>query len=421
MKPYLPLFQRKLEGAALFAGLLCILLVNIAFKYADFLEFKSRSWASFRGDLVNIVPLIAKNGRAYQRLYVKNDDGITLTVAYFAKDEFKINMRVGFRVKTDGVTFADFLSRRFYAPSVLVWANEAEASLRDRLFDAIALQHEDKLTKELFGALFLATPISKELRDAVQLFGVSHLIAISGFHLGIIFAFLYALLNLPYRFFQNRYFPYRNARWDISLVVFLLLGGYLWLIDMTPSFLRSYVMGAAGFLFLWRGVNVINFELLFLCAAFLVSLFPHLAFNVGFILSCFGVFFIFVYVRHFGDSFKVWQSAVLINIWLFLAMTPLVHYWFGALSVMQFACVPLSILFVLFYPIEAVLHLIGWGGILDSFIVKFLSFQVQSLEVKTPLWLLAVYILLSFGAAKRRIFTLALALLGGGFFISLLR
>ncbi|MDR0666624.1 MAG: ComEC/Rec2 family competence protein [Campylobacteraceae bacterium] len=419
MKPYLPLFQKRFEMAAILAILGVILLANIAFKYADFLEFKSYAWATFRGDLVNIVPLVAKDGRSYKRLYVKNGDGVTLTTAYFAKDEFKLNMRVGFRVKTDEVDFLSFLKRRFYAQSVLAWANEPEDKLRAKLFNAIASQHEENLTKELFGALFLAVPISKELRDSVQLLGSAHIIAISGFHLGIIFGFLYALLSVPYRFFQNRYFPYRNARWDISLVVFLFLGFYLWLIDMTPSFLRSYVMGVIGFLSLWRGVNLVNFELLFLCAAFLTAFFPHLAFNVGFILSCFGVFFIFVYVRHFGDRFRVWQSVVIINVWLFLAMTPLVHYWFDMLSIAQFACIPLSLLFVVFYPVEAVLHIIGQGGILDGFIMNLLNVKAYNAEVKTPLWLLAIYIVFSLGAARSRIFMLPLIVLGGGFFLFL--
>jgi competence protein ComEC len=421
LKPYLPLFRNKFESAAVFAVLFTILLVNTALKYVDFLEFKSHTWATFRGDLVNIIPLSAKDGRSYRRLYIKNNDGVTLTAAYFAKDEFKLNMRMGFRVKTEGVDFLSFLKRRFYAQSVLVWANEnGEVKLRDKIFDFIASQHEANITKELFGALFLAFPISKELRDEVQLLGSAHIIAISGFHLGIIFGFLYAFLRLPYCFLQNRYFPYRNARWDISLIIFILLGGYLWLIDMTPSFLRSYVMGCAGFLFLWRGINIVNFQTLFLCAAFLVSLFPHLAFNVGFILSCFGVFFIFVYVRHFGDKFKIWQSALILNFWLFFAMIPLAHYWFGMLSPAQFACIPLSLLFIVFYPAEAFLHVIGEGGILDGLIIKLLNFKAYNIDLKTPLWLLLVYIALSLGAMRSRIFMLSLALFGGSFFLFLI-
>jgi competence protein ComEC len=406
--------------AVVLVVLAAILLINIIVKYVDFLEFKSYNWATFRGDLINIIPLVAKDGRGYRRLYIKNESGITLTVAYFAKDELRENMRVGFRVKTDEVDFLSFIKRRFYATGILVWANDGTGpKLRDKIYALIASQHQETIMQELFGALFLALPISKELRDAVQLLGSAHVIAISGFHLGIIFGLLYACLKFPYRFFQNRYFPYRNARWDISLIVFLLLGGYLWLIDMTPSFLRSYVMGVLGFLTLWRGVNIINFELLFLCAALLIAFFPHLAFNVGFILSCFGVFYIFVYARHFGDKFKVWQSAVIINFWLFLAMVPISHYWFGILSITQFACIPLSMLFVLFYPIETVLHLIGQGGILDSFIIDLLSFKAYSVDVKIPLWLLIIYIIISLQSARRKIFMLPLMILGGGFFLFL--
>jgi competence protein ComEC len=244
--------------------------------------------------------------------------------------------------------------------------------------------------------------MSNSLRNDVQRFGIAHVVAISGFHLTIIFGFLYALLSPIYRFFQGRYFPYRNARWDISLVIFGILGWYLWLIDLTPSFLRAYLMGVVGFLFLWRGIKLLSFQTLALTAALIIALFPHLMFNIGFILSCAGVFFIFVFIRHFGRTLPLWADALLLNFWLFFAMLPLAHYWFGITSWMQFVSIPISILFVVFYPLAAFLHLIGWGGAMDGALMWMLAQPSAVWDVRTSAPMLGAYLLLALAAARWR-------------------
>ncbi|MDR2635314.1 MAG: ComEC/Rec2 family competence protein [Campylobacteraceae bacterium] len=421
MKPFLPLFQTRFEMMAAMAVLGVIFLINTGFKYLDYRDFKSYSWATVRGNIVNITDLTAKNGREYQRVSLKNDDGMTLGMTHMSKEKLAKNMRAGFRVKTDEVGFLSFFTKRFYATSVLVWANEAkDTSVKSNLQNFISSQHENNLTKELYSTLFLATPISKALRDQVQRWGITHIIAISGFHLSIMFAFLYFVMKPIYGFFQNRYFPYRNARWDISLVIFAFLGYYLWLIDMTPSFLRSFAMGVFGFLFLWRGIHVFSFEMLFFTSAFLAALFPELIFNIGFILSVFGVFFIFVFVKHFGQTLKVWQSAILINFWLFLAMNPIVYYWFGVINWQQWVSIPLSMLFVVFYPLTTLLHLIGQGGVFDNLMLQFLSYESKSAMFNTPVWLLVLYILFAALSVYRAIFMIFVALIGFSYFFFLL-
>lgn len=420
MKPYLPLFYGKKEMAIIGFVLAFVFVCNIILNYIDFKEFKSHSWATIRGEIANIIPLTAKDGRAYKRLYVKSDSGHTLSIAFWAKDEVRVDARVGFRVKTEDVKFKSFLSRKFFAPSVLVWHKpKTKDSVKNKIDNFIQNQHDTNIMKELYSTLYLATPISKELRDKVQRFGIAHIIAISGYHLGIIFAFLYAILIPIYRFFQNRYFPYRNSRWDISIIIFAILGYYLWLIDMTPSFLRSYVMGVFGFLFLWCGINVLSFEMLALTTLFLIALFPYLAFNIGFILSVFGVFYIFVFIKHFS-TLKVWQTLLLLNLWLFVVMSPIVYYWFGVINIQQWISIPLSILFVIFYPLATFLHTINQGGILDEYLIKFLNYETNSAIFNTPFWLLCVYVVLSLLSAYKKIFMLSIFFIGICYFFLLL-
>jgi competence protein ComEC len=203
-------------------------------------------------------------------------------------------------------------------------------------------------------------------------------------------------------------------------MIFTFLGYYLWLIDMTPSFLRSYAMGVFGFLFLWRGIHVFSFEMLFLVSTFLTALFPHLIFNIGFILSIFGVFFIFVFVKHFGKTLKIWQSAILINIWLFLAMNPIVYYWFGVINWQQWVSIPLSMLFVIFYPLTTFLHLMGYGGVFDELTLQFLALESKSVIFNTPVWFLIIYLIFTVLSAFRAVFMIPVMLIGSSFFFFLL-
>lgn len=417
MKVSLPLFKTNVEIVVVIFGLIFIFTCNMFIKYFDYVEFKSHNWATVRGEVANIVPLISKNNREYKRLYVKSDAGFTLSIAYWAKDEININSRVGFRVKTEDITFKSFVSRKFYAPSVLVWHKKQEQKkLKTKLIDFIKHQHESTIAQELYSTLYFATPISKELRDSVQRWGIAHLIAISGYHLGLIFGFLYALFLPIYRFFHKKYFPYRNLRWDISVVIFTILGFYLLLIDMTPSFLRSYAMGVFGFLLFSRGISVLNIEVLLLTSALLIAVFPHLLFSIGFLLSISGVFFIFVFLKHF-KNLKFWQTILLLNFWLFIAMNPIVYFWFGVINIQQITSVFLSILFIIFYPATTLLHVVGFGGIFDKFIIDFLLYETRSILFNTPIWMLGVYIIFSILSYFNKFFMLGIAIIGVSYFL----
>jgi competence protein ComEC len=188
---------------------------------------------------------------------------------------------------------------------------------------------------------------------------------------------------------------------------------------MTPSFLRSYAMGIFGFLFLLRGIHVLSFEMLFFTSAFLAALFPELIFNIGFILSVFGVFFIFVFIKHFGQTLKVWQSIILLNVWLFLAMNPIVYYWFGVINFQQWVSIPLSMLFVAFYPLTVFLHATGYGGVFDNLMLQFLSYESKSAMFNTPVWLLAVYLAFAALSVYRAVFMIFVAGIGIGYFFFL--
>ena len=71
-------------------------------------------------------------------------------------------------------------------------------------------------------------------------------------------------------------------------------------------------------------------------------------------------------------------------------MSLLVYFFFPLASLQQLSVIPLGYVFILFYPLSVVLHLIGFGGVFDSALIEFLSYQITSYQAQIPLWLFVV-------------------------------
>ena len=93
------------------------------------------------------------------------------------------------------------------------------------LKEYFSAQHENEIQASLFGALFFADSLNKKWRDVANRLGLAHIIAISGYHLGVLSAFLFALFAPPYRFLQSRFFSYRNEFYDLGAIILLFMCG----------------------------------------------------------------------------------------------------------------------------------------------------------------------------------------------------
>ena len=163
-----------------------------------------------------------EKGRTYDVFKLRLDDGgVEVYTTLWHQTSIPLKSRVKVKLKVDKVTFYDYL-KGFYAPSTALYEIYEDNPPLDvkPLYRWIDNQHENEKIAELYKTLLFATPISKELRDEVQKWGISHLIAISGYNVGVISFLLFFFLKPLYQFFQSRYFPYRNAaadKWDIAM------------------------------------------------------------------------------------------------------------------------------------------------------------------------------------------------------------
>ena len=135
------------------------------------------------------------------------------------------------------------------------------------------------------GALLIAITIgdksylSDGLAYSIRQIGVSHMVAVSGFHLAVIMGNLFSLFN---RFVKNRY-----LRFLMSLLAVVFIAGVC---GFTKSILRAgsmFIISAAAVLF-DRESDSLSSLLLSIPAVFMIS--PFAIFSVGFNLSVIATF-----------------------------------------------------------------------------------------------------------------------------------
>ncbi|WP_183030639.1 ComEC/Rec2 family competence protein [Helicobacter pylori] len=281
--------------------------------------------------------------------------------------------------------------------------------------------HSSALVGNLYRALFIGDSLNKDLRDRANALGINHLLAISGFHLGILSASMYFLFSLFYTPLQKRYFPYRNAFYDIGVLVWVFLLGYLLLLDFLPSFFRAFLMGLLGFLACFFGVRLLSFKLLVLACCIAIALLPKLLFSVGFLLSVCGVWYIFLFLKHtqifFKDSSFLKRSfqAIVLSVLVFLNMLIVVHAFFPMFSPYQLFSIPLGLIFIVFFPLSLFLHAVGLGSLLDH--ILSMPLTIPTISIPSPLWLLGAHLFLTILSARFFKVYLSMNVLSTGFFL----
>ncbi len=306
------------------------------------------------------------------------------------------------------VTFLDYL-KGFRARGLITEVYPA-LSLKEQWYRRIASHHSDQSMKELYGALFVATPMSQEFQTLIGAMGLSAVLSISGYHFGILSLIAYFFLRTPYRFVQNRYFPYRHGKRDLFWVVAGLLFAYLVILEFNPAMVRSFGMIVVGYWLYDRGIKIVSFQTLTVAVGLLLAFFPKLFFSLSFWFSSFGVLSIFIFIRYY-EHWKPWQIFLALNIWCYLVLLPISLAIFGTFSWAHLASIPINLIFNLYYPSVLALHVTPWGDMFDSILIR--MFDTGELRpVVLPMWVGILSIVLALSAMRWKNAFWALGILG---------
>ena len=356
----------------------------------------------------------SENDKTYQVFKLQTKEGLKL---YTTKSKSYRNLQdktIRLTFWTTKINFLGYLTG-FYAYTHF-HEEIVEDSLKARLEHSIASLHPNPDIAAIYQALYAAKPMPSELQTTLSTLGISHLLAISGFHLGVLSTVLFFLVRPTYRFFQRRYFPYAHANRDTFIFVACCLFFYMVFLDTPPSLLRAFGMLVVGFVLYDRGFEIVSMQTLFCTLALLVSFFPTLLFSLGFWLSAAGVFYIFLFLLYFKHKSASWQFFVL-PFWVYGLMLPYSLYFFGNFGVYHPLSIVWTVLFTLFYPLSILLHAIGFGTLFDPLLEMLLHIGESGTTLFLQPWVFLLYIVLSLGAMQSKLLLRFLLLFSGGIFL----
>ncbi len=219
------------------------------------------------------------------------------------------------------------------------------------LGDAIRNSIPDERVSSILTALIIGDQrrIPRDLADAYTRAGVNHILSISGFHVGIIAAFITVLVI----WFLTR-FEYPSLRWNVRRIAVLIavpaMLVYLLLTGNAPATARSVIMLTvfAAALFSERERDSVN--TLLLAAFFLVAFNPPTLFDVSFQLS-------------------------FLSLWGILIAVPLIMKYTAAVnstllcSMIQFVAASVAASCVTLLPVLFIFKVASFNGILTNFVI----------------------------------------------------
>ena len=206
---------------------------------------------------------------------------------------------------------------------------EQRAKLLDRLSDSGV----DGSVYAVVAAMSLGdkSQLTKNLRETYALTGASHILALSGLHLGIIYTLLSLLLN--------------RRRWQVAsqVVIIVCIWLFVFLVGMPASVVRSAVMLTVYALLSLGHRDKMSVNTLAFAVIVMLLFNPMALFDLGFQLSFMAVLAILLFYPLFE---RVWSQSFYLNhrafkwVWAMLAVScaaqigvaPLIAYYFGRFS-----------------------------------------------------------------------------------------
>lgn len=204
---------------------------------------------------------------------------------------------------------------------------------RAKLLDRLSESGVDGSAYAVVAAMALGdkSQLTTELRDAYAISGASHILALSGLHLGIIYTLLSLLLS--------------RRRWQMvsQIVIIVSIWLFVFLVGLSASVVRSAVMVSIYALLSLGHRDKLSVNTLAFAAIVMLLFNPMALFDVGFQLSFMAVLTILLFSPLLES---LWSQPFLLDhrlfrwLWTMLSVScaaqigvaPLIAYYFGRIS-----------------------------------------------------------------------------------------
>ena len=258
-----------------------------------------------------------------------------------------------------------------YYKAVCQKAQEQQEIMTERLRDAGL----DEEALSVSSALLLGhkAGLDKETRKKYAQVGASHLLALSGMHLGIIYGILYILFIRRIR--------YSEWRWFWLPPILLTIWGYAFIAGMPISLVRAGIMFSLATIAMLAQNDTPPLHILALSALVILLFSPCALYSIGFQLSFLAVFFIIVLYQPLKEKLKLgnfFTEMFVLSIVAQLGTAPLSIFYFHTFPLIG------AIISVILIPLTT---LIIYLGLLTLLLPNGCIAWLLTIVIKTQEWL----------------------------------
>ena len=162
--------------------------------------------------------------------------------------------------------------------------------------------------------------LSKEQKDIFQRSGISHIIAISGLHTGILCAIISFLIGGINKFYK-------------LLILFIIINIYMLMVGASPSIVRSIYFITILYLSVFLDKKVDGISTLSIVGIFLVINNPYIIYNTSFQLSFLATLSIIYFYSYINRILKI--SIISLTISANILTLPIIYYNFKGISIIS--------------------------------------------------------------------------------------
>ena len=268
------------------------------------------------------------------------------------------------------------------SPSMTQRAQANALELRNQLVNTLSDKGLEQQELAVVSAMTLGDKslIDKDLKNDYSRSGASHVLALSGLHLGIIY-FVFSFMTARWR---RRYHHW--SRPVSEGLILITMWSYVVLVGMSPSVVRAAIMMTVYSLLSLQNRNRSSLNALAFTAIIMLVADPMILFNISFQLSFVAVAFILLYQGRIYSLIPSSTHPIVKWCWRFLSVSlaaqlgvaPLTAYYFHQISIYFLLS---SLVVMVFTPLiiylSLLFFLLMWLPVVQSLLVVPLSLLVH--------------------------------------------
>lgn len=268
------------------------------------------------------------------------------------------------------------------SPSMTQRAQANALELRNQLVNTLSDKGLGQQELAVVSAMILGDKslIDKDLKNDYSRSGASHVLALSGLHLGIIY-FVFSFMTARWR---RRYHHW--SRPVSEGLILITMWSYVVLVGMSPSVVRAAIMMTVYSLLSLQNRNRSSLNALAFTAIIMLVADPMILFNISFQLSFVAVAFILLYQGRIYSLIPSSTHPIVKWCWRFLSVSLAAQLGVAPLTAYYFHQVPSyfllsSLVVMVFTPLiiylSLLFFLLMWLPVVQSWLVVPLSWLVH--------------------------------------------